>query len=127
MSCAPFKSPVDNALSYLHTKKVIDSSRRVIAPDLLQAYLNILQRQANQHGVTDPLFTVSNGYLEPTTAFDELEDDEGRPVFNNPRVEDRLRVRNNNRGNSLVPGVFNTEELLLAQQLVELGDVSLKC
>ncbi len=130
MSCAPFSRSVDNALSYLKTKGVIDGQMNIVDPSMLQPYLNVLQRQALQLGVEEPLFEVYADRIEPTVAFDMIDDPEGTSVqaeFVNPRDADREVNRTRNQGNSVDPSVFDPEEIRLAERMASIGDISLKC
>ena len=74
MSCAPFRNPLDNALSYLYTNKAIDADMNITSKTI-DFYLNILNKQAN-----GTLFTVVNNKLVPNTElFDSLKEEYVEP------------------------------------------------
>ena len=67
MSCAPFRNPLDNALSYLYTNKAIDADMNVTS-NKINIYITVLEKQAQRK-----LFNIVGNKLEPITdAFNEL-------------------------------------------------------
>ncbi len=137
MSCAPFNSPVLNALSYLHTKQVIDVNMNIINPSMLPVYLRIINRQSDQ-----PLFEIQGTMLlvredislptnsvEPSITEDEI-DEVDLAVNYKEHVESLRRERkvlNADLIDNLFESVFTPDELSIAIIMAENGDLSLQC
>lgn len=137
MSCAPFNSPVLNALSYLHTKQVIDANMNIINPSMLPVYLRIIDRQSDQ-----PLFEVDGTKLlvredvnlpatsiEPAITEDEI-DQVDLAVNYKEHVESMRRERkvlNADLIDNLFESVFTPDELSIAVTMAENGDLPLQC
>jgi hypothetical protein len=133
MSCAPFNNPLDNALSYLYTNKVIDESLNVISPRI-DFYLQTFQKQTGE-----PMFMIERGKLIPIQeAFDRLggEELEEEIVYDDgsegPSYEVDLYRKQNaenwtNSDLALPPGRYTQEEQDFITDMLDNGAYEIQC
>ena len=122
MSCAPFESPLDNALSYLYTNKVIDADLNVKSKKA-PMYLEMLNKQAGE-----PLFTVSNGKLYPIQeAFNRLSGDAVKTYQQKMKDARKFAVEIWNNSDKKLPATFTQEEQDYLNDLFDKGVLELNC
>ena len=143
MSCAPFADPLLNALSYLHTKQVIDANMNIVNPAMLPVYLRILQQQTDNQ-----LFTIEGSKLvvaTPMISDNVVKSDDFTQELDSPVDEVVIDYSENYRqhvealraerkqanieyiDDLLIDSVFSPDELQLAITMAENGDLTLQC
>lgn len=137
MSCAPFKNPLDNALSYLYTNKVIDENMN-IKSNRVNFYLNVLEKQTGK-----PLFEIKSNKLVPIqNVFEELMPDVSSTeeldiVESDIRTEADYVVRMKQiRADNIeiwkdsaeqLPSLYNEEEQEYLKKLLDNGILKMRC
>lgn len=137
MSCAPFKNPLDNALSYLYTNKVIDENMN-IKSNRVNFYLNVLEKQTGK-----PLFEIKSNKLVPIqNVFEELMPDVSSTeeldiVESDVRTEADYVVRMKQiRADNIeiwkdsaeqLPSLYNEEEQEYLKKLLDNGILKMRC